>query len=56
MLEKLKNQENIIMVFFVVTLVCVGIYVAVDRSIIDVIYLGVLGYYFGRFLIVKHRR
>lgn len=56
MLNKIKNQENIIMIFFVVTLMFVGVYVVVDRSIIDVIYLGVLGYYFGRFLIVKHRR
>ena len=56
MLNKIKNQENIIMIFFVVTLLCVGVYVAVDRSIVDVIYLGVLGYYFGRFLIIKNRR
>ena len=56
MLNKIKNQENIIMIFFVVTLLCVGVYVVVDRSIVDVIYLGVLGYYFGRFLIIKNRR
>ena len=56
MLREQKNQENIIMVFFVVTLVIVGVYVAIERSIVDVIYLGVLGYYFGRFLFVKNRR
>lgn len=50
MLEKIKNQENVIMVFFVVTLVSVGIYVIMERNVIDVIYLGVLMYYFGRFL------
>lgn len=53
MLEKIKNQENIIMIFFVLTLVSVGIYVIVDKSVIDVIYLGVLMYYFGRFLRIK---
>ena len=53
MLEKIKNQENIIMIFFVVTLVSVGIYVVVDKNIIDVIYLVVLLYYFGRFLRIK---
>ncbi|MCI6265990.1 MAG: hypothetical protein MR598_04000 [Erysipelotrichaceae bacterium] len=53
MLEKIKNQENIIMIFFVVTLVGVGIYIIVDRSIIDVIYFGVLMYYFGRFLMIR---
>ena len=56
MLREQKNQENIIMVFFVVTLVIVGVYVAIERSIVDVIYLGVLGYYFGRFLFVKNSR
>lgn len=53
MLEKIKNQENIIMIFFVVTLVSVGIYVIVDRNVIDVIYLGVLMYYFVRFLMIR---
>lgn len=53
MLEKIKNQENIIMIFFVVTLVSVGIYAVVDRNVIDVIYLVVLLYYFGRFLRIK---
>lgn len=56
MLEKIKNQENIIMIFFIITLVCVGIYVVVDRSLIDVIYFGVLVYYFGRFLMIKRNR
>lgn len=56
MLEKQKNQEKMIIIFFVVTLICVGFYVVLDRSIIDVIYLGVLGYYFGRFLVIKNRR
>lgn len=53
MLEKIKNQENIIMIFFVVTLLGVGTYIVVERSIIDVIYFGVLMYYFGRFLNIK---
>ena len=53
MLEKIKNQENVIKVFFVVTLVSVGIYVIMERNVIDVIYLGVLMYYFGRFLMIR---
>lgn len=53
MLEKIKNQENVIMVFFVVTLVSMGVYVIVERNVIDVIYLGVLMYYFGRFLRIR---
>ena len=55
MLEKIKNQENIIMIFFVVTLICVGVYVIVDKNVIDVIYLGVLVYYFFGFLRIKNR-
>jgi len=53
MLEKIKNQENVIMIFFVVTLVSMGIYVFVEKNIIDVIYLGVLMYYFVRFLKIR---
>ena len=52
MLEKIKNQENIIMIFFVLTLALVFIHVVVKRNVVDVIYLGVLGYYFVRFLII----
>ena len=56
MLEKIKNQENVIMIFFVVTLILVGIYSIVEREIIDVIYFGVLMYYFGRFLRIRGKR
>lgn len=54
MLEKIKNQENVIMIFFVVTLVGMGVYVFVERNVIDVIYLGVLMYYFVRFLRIRN--
>ena len=53
MLEKQKNQEKVIMMFFVVVLISVGIYVIVDQNLIDVVYLLVLMYYFGRFLKIK---
>lgn len=56
MLMKQKRQESIITLFFVGVLSCVGVYVFFDRSIVDVVYLGILIYYFGRFLVVKHRR
>ena len=55
MLKKQKNQENVIMLFFVVVLVCVGMYIVADRSIIDIIYFGVLIYYFRRFLVIRKR-
>lgn len=55
MLGKIKNQENIIMIFFVVTLISIGSYVIFDKGVIDVIYFGVLIYYFGRFLLIKGR-
>lgn len=54
MLGKIKNQENVIMVFFVVALVGMSIYVVVERNMIDVIYLGVLMYYFVRFLRIRN--
>jgi len=56
MLEKIKNQENVIMIFFVVALVGMGTYVFVRRNLIDVIYLGVLLYYFKRFLKIRKNR
>ena len=54
MLEKIKSQENIIMIFFVVALISMGVYVVVARNIIDVIYMGVLVYYFVRFLRIRN--
>lgn len=54
MLEKNKNQENIIMVFFVVALISMGVYVIMARNLIDVIYMGVLMYYFVRFLKIRN--
>jgi len=53
MLKNIKNQENVIMICFVVTLICVGIYVLFERNVIDVIYFGILFYYFCRFLMIK---
>ena len=55
MLKKIKNQENVIMIFFVVTLVSMGFYVIVGKNIIDVIYLGVLMYYFLVFLRIRSK-
>lgn len=53
MLEKIKNQENIIMIFFVVMLMGVASYIVIDRSLIDIIYFLVLAYYFVRFLMIR---
>lgn len=49
----LKNQENVIMIFFVVTLLCVGIYAFFGKKILDVIYFGIILYYFFRFLKIR---
>lgn len=46
MFNKIKNQENIMMIFFVVTLLFVGIYAVVNQNVMDVIYFFVLLYYF----------
>ena len=53
MLKKIKNQENVIIVFFVVTLLCVGIYAFFGKAIVDVIYFVAMFYYFFRFLMIK---
>ena len=55
MFNKIKNQENIMMIFFVVTLLFVGIYAVVNQNVRDVIYcFGVL-YYFFRFLMIRRK-
>ena len=54
MLEKNKNQENIIMIFFVVTLISMGIYIFISKNVVDVIYVGVLVFYFVRFLKIRN--
>ena len=56
MLNKSINRDSIIMITFILMLVLVSIYLFVDRSIIDVIYVGVIIYYFCRFLFIKCRR
>ena len=55
-MQKTTNQENLIMIFFAVTLILSSIYIIVERSFIDIVYFGVLVYYFVRFLIIKCKR
>ena len=55
MLKTLKNEENIIMVFFVVTLVGLGLSFLFKIDLIDVIYFMVLLYYFWKFLMIKNK-
>ena len=55
MLNKIKNQENIIMLFFVVTLICVSIYAIAVKNVFDVIYFFILLYYFFRFLMIRRK-
>lgn len=55
MLNKIKNQENIMMIFFVVTLSFVGIYAVVNQNVMDAIYFFVLLYYFFRFLMIRRK-
>lgn len=54
MLEKIKNQENVILIFFVVTLAFMFGCVVVEKNVVDVIYFGVLVYYFVRFLKIRN--
>lgn len=56
MLNKLKNQENIIMIFFVVILLIVASYAVVEKNIIDIMFLGILLFYFVKFLIIRYGR
>ena len=51
---KIDKQEDLIMIVFIITLLFSGIYVIVDKNIIDIIYLGVILYYFIKFLIIKY--
>lgn len=55
-MQKITNQEYIIMIFFVVTLILSSVYVVFDREVIDIVYFGVLLYYFIKFLIIKYKR
>ena len=40
MLGKVKNQEDVLMIFFIVMLVFVAIYAFFDRMLIDVVYFA----------------
>ena len=53
MLKKIKSQENVIMIFFVVTLFAVGLYIIFGREFIDIIYFGIILYYFCKFLRIR---
>ena len=49
-----KNQENVVMLFFISIIVLVGGYALFMRSVIDIIYFMVMLFYFGRFLRIKN--
>ena len=53
MLKNVKNQENVITLFFVVILLLVGIYAFFGKCLIDFIYFGIMLYYFFKFLKLK---
>ena len=53
MLNRVKNQENVVMIFFVVTLFLVGIYIFFAREFIDIIYFFIIFYYFCKFLKIR---
>ena len=53
MLKKMKSQENIIMMFFLIELFFVGVYAFFCRKIVDIVYFVVMLYYFFKFLIIK---
>ena len=39
---KINNQENLIMLFFILTILCLVVFVVIDRNFIDIIYLGIM--------------
>jgi len=51
---KINNQENLIMLFFILIIFCLVVYVVIDKNFIDIIYLGIMIYYFIKFLIVRY--
>ena len=53
MLKKVKNQENVLMIFFVAVLVCVGLYAIFERSFLDIIYFGIMFVFFLEFLKIR---
>lgn len=55
MLNKIKDEESIIMIFFVGALVSLGGSFLFKRNLIDVIYFIVLFGYFWKFLIIKNK-
>lgn len=55
MLKTLKNEESIIMIFFVSALVSLGVSFLFKINLIDVIYFMVLFGYFWKFLIIKNK-
>lgn len=56
MLKKATKYEKKIMEVLIMMLVVLLFCLIVDRSIIDIIYILIVSYYFGRFLIIKNRR
>lgn len=55
MLKTLKNEESIIMIFFVGALVSLSGSILFKRNLIDVIYFMVLFVYFWKFLMIKNK-
>ena len=56
MLEKIKEQENIILLFFIGIILLVGSYSLLYFNVIDLLYIGVIIYYFCCFLKIKKCR
>lgn len=55
-MQRATNQENLIMIFFGVTLILSSIYFLREKNVEDIVYFGVLMYYFIRFLVIKCKR
>lgn len=55
MLGKQKNQERVIMLFFLFVLSFVGVYIVVERNIVDIVYFGLIIYYFRRFFVIRRK-
>jgi hypothetical protein len=56
MLKKSLKKDSVIIIIFLFIIFLISMYLIVDRSIIDIIYFGIVIYYFFRFLVIKYRR
>ena len=53
MLKKIKNQENMLMIFFIGVLLLIGTYIMLEKNVVDIVYFLMMLFFFIRFLIIR---